>query len=131
MQNANASDKLNSNIENYFKNLSKNCNYMIAPSELANNLLTNPSKIYLLDIRKQSKFNKGHIPTAENCWVYNIKETYHKLPKDKKIVVYCNTGQSANQLVGILQVAGFNVYSLKGGWENGWVPYYTSESEST
>jgi rhodanese-related sulfurtransferase len=37
------------------------------------------------------------------------------LPTDKKIVVYCYSGQTSSQLVAYLQVLGYEAYSLSFG----------------
>ena len=43
------------------------------------------------------------------------------LPKDKKIIVVCYTGQTAGQVVSILRLLGYDACSLKGGMVNGWM----------
>lgn len=43
------------------------------------------------------------------------------LPKDKKIIVVCYTGQTAGQIVGVLKLLGYDACSLMGGMVNGWL----------
>lgn len=43
------------------------------------------------------------------------------LPKDKRIIVVCYTGQTAGQTVGILRLLGYDACSLMGGMVNGWL----------
>jgi rhodanese-related sulfurtransferase len=38
-----------------------------------------------------------------------------ELPKDKKIVVYCYTGQTAGQATAALRMMGYDAVSLNGG----------------
>ena len=42
-------------------------------------------------------------------------ENLNKLPKDKKIVVVCHTGDRAAEVVTALRTLGFGAYQLKGG----------------
>jgi rhodanese-related sulfurtransferase len=44
-----------------------------------------------------------------------MQEGFSDLPKDKTIVVYCYTGQTAGQTVGILRLLGYDAVSLNGG----------------
>lgn len=46
----------------------------------------------IVDVRDQFEFKEGHIPTAINIPVETFAAKSEVLPKEKKIVVYCNTG---------------------------------------
>ena len=83
--------------------------------------------VVFLSIRKAEDFAKGHIEGAINIpWGKGMQEQFSTLPKDKKIIVYCYTGQTANQTVAGLKLLGYDVVSLKGGMgmpsnaPNGW-----------
>ncbi|VAY88306.1 SULFUR TRANSFERASE PRECURSOR [hydrothermal vent metagenome] len=60
--------------------------------------------IQLVDLRKPSQFKEGHLPNAINIpWdKKNEKFDYVKLPSDKLIVMYCNTGMMATDARGSL-----------------------------
>ncbi|HCJ57468.1 MAG TPA: sulfurtransferase, partial [Clostridiaceae bacterium] len=40
---------------------------------------------------------------------------FNTLPKDKKIIVYCYTGQTAGQTVAALRLLGYDAVSLNAG----------------
>lgn len=46
----------------------------------------------LVDVRDTAEFSDGHIPTAINIPAETFASGAGDLPKDKKIIVYCNTG---------------------------------------
>jgi rhodanese-related sulfurtransferase len=46
----------------------------------------------IVDVRDESEFKEGHIPTAINIPVETFALRSETLPKEKKIIVYCNTG---------------------------------------
>ena len=49
----------------------------------------------IVDVRPERKYNKGHIPTAINIPNGDVAASKENLPKDKKIIVYCETGGRA------------------------------------
>lgn len=72
--------------------------------------------IIILSIRQSSAYSKGHIPGAINIpWGKEMQEYFGQLPADKKIVVYCYTGQTAGQAVAGLRMLGYDAVSLNGG----------------
>ncbi len=70
----------------------------------------------ILSIRQRKHFAEGHIPGAINIpWGKGMQEHFGQLPKGKKMVVYCYTGQTAGQTVAGLRMLGFDAVSLNGG----------------
>ncbi|MFQ3574027.1 MAG: rhodanese-like domain-containing protein [Thermodesulfovibrionales bacterium] len=64
----------------------------IKPEDLKK-LIDAGSKDYvLIDVRDASEFKEGHIPTAMNIPANEIASKQDILPKEKKIIVYCNAG---------------------------------------
>ena len=118
-------------IETYFSGLNSESNYLISPNSFVKMLEANSSEVYLLDIRKKEDYHKGHIPSAEHCWWFDVDKIIPELPKDKTIVIYCYSGQSAGQIVGVLRTAGYEAVSLTGGWNNGWKPYLEAQGDYT
>ncbi|MHB1325746.1 MAG: rhodanese-like domain-containing protein [Thermoleophilia bacterium] len=74
-------------------------------------------KIYLLDIRKKADYDKGHIAGASQVefpqWA--APDNLIKLPKDKKIVVVCYTGNTAAQAAAGMRMLGYDAAVLKAG----------------
>lgn len=71
---------------------------------------------YLLSVRSAEDFAKGHIEGANNIpWEAGMEQKFSTLPTDKKIVVYCYTGQTSGQTVAGLRLLGYDAVSLNGG----------------
>lgn len=64
----------------------------VKPADLAKLISENQGDYVLVDVRDPSEFREGHIPTAINIPVETFSTQSSVLPKEKKIIVYCNTG---------------------------------------
>ena len=77
-----------------------------------------PSNYYVVNYWDQDKYNNGHIPSAvqyqPNASLSSTSDLY-TLPADKKIAVYCSTGQSAAYVVAYLNVLGYEVGNIAYG----------------
>ncbi|KAB2896979.1 MAG: rhodanese-like domain-containing protein, partial [Burkholderiaceae bacterium] len=77
-------------------------------------------KLLVLDVRDAGQFAKEHIPGATNIEWRQVFAQRARLPKDKTILVYCNTSSFAAQAAMALRMDGFeNVRLLHGGY-NEW-----------
>lgn len=76
---------------------------------------------YTLDIRSAEDYAKGHLVGAINApWgTQTLAENLVNIPMDQPIYVYCYTGQTAGQTVALLKIAGYDVYSIKFGYNLG------------
>ena len=89
-------------------------NYKISEDML--NMILDSEDIVILSIRQSNHYSEGHIPGAMNiAWGKGMQENFGQLPKDKKIIVYCYTGQTAGQTVAGLRMLGYDAVSLNGG----------------
>jgi rhodanese-related sulfurtransferase len=70
----------------------------------------------IVDVRPESKYKKGHIPTAINIPNGNIDTVGETLPKDKLIIVYCETGGRAEMAAKKMAKAGYNQIYNWGGF---------------
>ena len=72
---------------------------------------------FIVSVRSAEVYAKGHIPGAINISLADLAkpENLAKLPKDKKIVVYCFTGHTGSQATAILNVLGYDASNLKFG----------------
>lgn len=76
------------------------------------------SKMTIIDARDSGQFAKSHIPGALNIEWRRVLEQRAKIPKDKMVLIYCNTGSLSAQAGFALRVAGYeNVRILQGGYE--------------
>lgn len=74
-------------------------------------------KLFLLDVRDAGLFAKDHIPGAVNIEWRKVFAERGKLPKDKTILVYCNTSSFSGQVAMALRIDGYeNVRILHGGY---------------
>jgi rhodanese-related sulfurtransferase len=70
----------------------------------------------VVSIRQPGAFAEGHIKGAVNIpWGAGMEQYFGQLPQDKKLVVYCYTGQTAGQTVAGLRMLGYDAVSLNGG----------------
>jgi rhodanese-related sulfurtransferase len=70
----------------------------------------------IVSVRQAADYEKGHVKGAINIpFGAGMQEGLAQLPKDKKIIVYCYTGQTASQTVGILRLLGYEAYNMSGG----------------
>lgn len=71
---------------------------------------------YLIDVRAKSVFETKTIEGAVNIPISEIRSRLDEIPKDRKVILFCNTGHTSYIASRILEQAGFsNVYSLTGG----------------
>ncbi|MDD3213924.1 MAG: rhodanese-like domain-containing protein [Eubacteriales bacterium] len=77
---------------------------------------------FVYSVRQAADFEAGHIPGAiNNPFGAGMQQNFEsQLPTDKKIIVYCYTGQTASQTTAILRLLGYDAYNLSGGFVNGW-----------
>lgn len=72
--------------------------------------------VLFVSIRKPEHYAEAHIEGAINIpFGPGMQENFASLPADKKLIVYCYTGQTAGQTVAGLRMLGFDAVSLKGG----------------
>lgn len=108
-------------LENYFKGLdtvktTNFKNYKISEDDAKKLVDSKDSSVVFLSVRSAEDFAKGHIAGAINIpWGKGMQEKFDTLPKDKKIIVYCYTGQTAGQTVAGLKMLGYDAVSLNGG----------------
>ncbi len=76
------------------------------------------SKMYIIDARDKAQFDKSHIPGAVNIEWRRVLAQKNQIPKDKTVLIYCNTGSLSAQAGFALRVVGYdNVRILQGGFE--------------
>jgi len=113
--NKNAEDKeLLERLRTFLKDTKDDWNYIL-PEDFEKQRKN--KNFFILDIRRPEDFAKGHIPGAKNIFWLNLldDENLKKLPKDKKIVIYCYVGHTSSQALVILKLLGYDVIALKFG----------------
>ena len=71
----------------------------------------------LVDARSDKEFKLWHLPGAISIPYRDIvaPENLSKLPKDKDIIVYCNSGQESSKVLAILRMLDYRAFSMKWG----------------
>jgi rhodanese-related sulfurtransferase len=117
-------------------------NYKISEASLREMMDNMDDSIYILSIRGEADYADGHIAGAEHMsFGAGMQENFADLPMDKKIVVYCYTGQTAGQTTAGLRLLGYDAVSLNGGmgmsinapigWSNMGFPVHVVEESAT
>ena len=79
-------------------------------------------EVFLLDVRTQEEYNEGHISGSTLIPVQELEAKLNELPKDKKILVYCRSGNRSATASEILVKKGFHqIFNMHGGiteWKN-------------
>lgn len=119
-------------VETYFETVTSyngtdTANQNISPAMVKDIIDAESDEYLILSVRKAEDFAKGHLAGAMNIpWGAGMQDSFADLPKDKKIVVYCYSGQTASQTVAILRLLGYEAYNMSYGMgsvesEKGWL----------
>jgi rhodanese-related sulfurtransferase len=84
------------------------------------------SDFVIVDVRPNpAEFGEGHIPGAVQITVQDIfkPESLRKLPKNKKVILVCVTGQTQNLPVVGLRALGYDAYTMSFGYA-AWIKGY-------
>ncbi len=81
-------------------------------------LTENPDEnIWIVDVRPADAFEQGHIPTAKSFPSDEILDRLDELPKDKYLILYCETGGRAQYVfTKWLEEAGYTKIMNWGGY---------------
>lgn len=75
-------------------------------------------RFLVIDTRDAAQYAKDHIPGAINIDWRQVLAERARIPRDKPVLVYCNSGSLSAQAGFALRVAGLdNVRILQGGFE--------------
>ena len=84
------------------------------------------SKFVIVDVRNESAYNTGHIPTAINIPHGFISDVKNPPPKDKYIILYCYGGMTSPAAGERMLADGYKYIFVWGGITN-----WTFELESS
>ncbi len=119
---------LKAEYSNYYRNASLflsaigTFKYEITPIGLKTLINSGASGFIVIDLRSPSAYMKGHVKDAVNIPYDKLfsPEYINKIPKDKKIIVYCEDESISPYVVALLRGAGFDAWQLQGGYK-AWV----------
>jgi len=88
----------------------------ISPANVKKIIDDSNKDYFILSVRQAADYQKGHLPTAVNIpFGKGMQENFSQLPKDKKIICYCYTGQTGSQTMAVLRLLGYDAYNMSGG----------------
>jgi rhodanese-related sulfurtransferase len=75
---------------------------------------------YVIDVREPAEYEEGHIAGAVNIPLRELGNSLDKIPTDRQVFLYCQSGHRAAMGVSSLGLMGFdNVSAFPPSW-NGW-----------
>lgn len=84
----------------------------------ADEVFSDPSKFFIVNLDRKDKYEDGHIPGAIRYKpeaTLGFTEEMSSLPTDKTIVVYCGTGHNSGFATAYLRLFGYDARTLKYG----------------
>jgi rhodanese-related sulfurtransferase len=69
----------------------------------------------IIDLRAAENYAAGHVPGAINMGLAALVDNLSKINPDAPVYLYCYTGHTAAQGTALLQMLGYDAYSLKFG----------------
>ncbi len=86
--------------------------WVIDPTPVADNGIVEADgtipTYYVFDLRSAEVFAKGHVKGAMNVALADVVTKANEVGKDKPILVFCYTGQTAGRAVMALRLSGFS-----------------------
>jgi NADPH-dependent 2,4-dienoyl-CoA reductase/sulfur reductase-like enzyme/rhodanese-related sulfurtransferase len=74
--------------------------------------------LQVVDVRSPAEFSRGHLPSAVNIPLNELREGISLLHKEVPVVVYCQVGYRGYLGYRILKQSGFDVVNLDGGYKS-------------
>ncbi len=72
---------------------------------------------FILDVRTPGEYALGNLKGAVNIPVDELRNRLAEIPKDRRVLVYCQVGQRAYVAYRMLKQHGFDVRNLSGGYK--------------
>ena len=89
---------------------------IIKGSEAKELVAAAPDKYTIVDLRAQEDFDKAHVKGAINIPLAQLKDKVASLSKDKTVVLYCYSGQTAAMATAPLKAEGYKLISITTGY---------------
>jgi len=86
--------------------------------EILRELTEEPSdSIWIIDVRPVNAYKKGHIPTAKSFPSSEIINRLDEIPREKYLIIYCETGGRAQMVIKKLMENGYQRIINWGGYK--------------
>ena len=70
---------------------------------------------FMLDVRTTHEWNAGHAPFATHIQMQDLANNLNRVPRNKKVVVVCRSGNRSKSVARQLLAGGHDVVNLQGG----------------
>nr|WP_229727657.1 rhodanese-like domain-containing protein [Sporolactobacillus putidus] len=75
---------------------------------------------FFLDVRTQSEFRTQSISNFTNVPLQSLQSHLNKIPRDKEVVVICQSGMRSSMACRLLKKAGYERVTNVSGGMNHW-----------
>jgi hydroxyacylglutathione hydrolase len=103
------------------------------PQITSTELAARAGDVAVLDVRGRSEWESGHLPGVENIPLGYLLDRLDEIPRDKPLVVHCQSGARSAIAASVLRAKGLtNVVNLAGGfadWQNAGHPVERAAAE--
>jgi rhodanese-related sulfurtransferase len=72
----------------------------------------------LIDVRESHEYRSGHAPGAKHIALGALERRFKEIPKEREILVICQSGMRSAQAAKILASNGYQVVNVSGGMTN-------------
>jgi rhodanese-related sulfurtransferase len=118
---------LTSCSEGYISSEGASLKKYLSPEKLKELTVKPDPNIWIIDVRPDSSYKSGHIPTAMSYPSSVIMNKLGEISKDKYLIVYCETGGRAQAVIKNLEKSGYTKMMNWGGYTR-W-PYELEKSK--
>lgn len=74
------------------------------------------NQVLFIDVREESEHRQARIPKSQLIPLSQIQHRWEEIPRDKAVVIYCQSGNRSASLIMELERMGFgNLMNLYGG----------------
>ena len=80
---------------------------LISPQALLERQARGDASLFVLDVRTPKEYAAGHVPGAVNVPYDEVASHLAEIPKDKDVVLYCQSGRRAGLAAEVLGANGY------------------------
>lgn len=83
------------------------------------------SGAFLIDVRESGEYRSGHAAGAKLMPLGQLSRSLHQVPKERQIIVMCQSGMRSQQAASLLASNGYQVLNVSGGivgWRRAGLP---------
>lgn len=104
----------------YMSSLTDNDFFDVTADDVYERIKGGKKDFVVVDVRvpKDKKYDLGRLPGAMHIGAPDIAKpaSLARLPRDKDVIVYCDTGQQQNKAVTVLRLLGYKAYAMRFGY---------------